>query len=347
MSAVIASSAVVSAYAAGFASKKPSLSKETKAMLQMKERGLKSINVNTSRAHVYFLADDLLEGRQAGRRGSQIARQYILSQMRQLGIEPYSGDSYVQEFSAYSLTHVRKRPRYQTHPDSIAAIKQHAHYRLDLGNVLAMIPGKKTDEYVIVGAHYDHEGMNSDLAGDKIYNGADDNASGVSAVLQIMRAFVESGATPERNVIFAFWDGEEYGLLGSQYFVETFDNPVRIKGYLNFDMVGRDCDPADPEVMYFFYTESHPAFEKWLKDDIATYGLRLKPVYRPWNNPVGGSDNGSFALKNIPIMWYHTNAQPDYNYPTDEADRINYDKLTEITKASYLNVWGLANEEEY
>ena len=68
-----------------------------------------------------------------------------------------------------------------------------------------MIPGKKTDEYVVVGAHYDHEGMNPDLDGDKIYNGADDNASGVSAVLQIMKAFVVSGKKPERNIVFAFW----------------------------------------------------------------------------------------------------------------------------------------------
>ncbi|MCZ4279107.1 M28 family peptidase, partial [Rhodococcus yunnanensis] len=78
-----------------------------------------------------------------------------------------------------------------------------------MNNVLGMIPGKRTDEYVIVGAHFDHLGIDMALHGDRIYNGADDNASGVSAVLQIARAFLESCQQPERTVIFAFWDGEE------------------------------------------------------------------------------------------------------------------------------------------
>ena len=107
-----------------------------------------------------------------------------------------------------------------------------------LSNVLAVLPGKKTDEYVVVGAHLDHEGVYNDVAGDKIYNGADDNASGVAAVLQIMKAFVASGVQPERTVVFAFWDGEEFGLLGSQYFTDHFAEMSKVKGYLNFDMVG-------------------------------------------------------------------------------------------------------------
>ena len=82
------------------------------------------------------------------------------------------------------------------------------HRSLKMDNVLAYIPGKRSDEYVIVGAHFDHLGVDETLADDKIYNGADDNASGVSAVLQIARAFALSGEKPLRNVIFAFWDGE-------------------------------------------------------------------------------------------------------------------------------------------
>ncbi len=108
------------------------------------------------------------------------------------------------------------------HPDSIVKLKQEVHQKLSMRNVLGMIPGKNTKEYVIVGgAHFDHLGIDPALDGDQIYNGADDNASGVSAVLQIARAFLASGQQPERNVIFAFWDGEEKGLLGSKYFVQT------------------------------------------------------------------------------------------------------------------------------
>ena len=97
---------------------------------------------------------------------------------------------------------------------------------LSLNNVLGMIEGKNPDEIVIVGAHYDHLGTDLFLAGDRIYNGADDNASGVSAVLQIARAFLATGKQPERTVIFAFWDGEEKGLLGSRAFVDRFPETV-------------------------------------------------------------------------------------------------------------------------
>ena len=185
------------------------------------------------------------------------------------------------------------------------------------------------------------------LSGDQIYNGADDNASGVSAVLQIARAFLASGEKPERTIVFAFWDGEEKGLLGSSYFVQSFADINKVKGYLNFDMIGRNNNEANPEHVVYFYTEAHPAFGEWLKRDIKTYGLKLKPNYRPWDKPVGGSDNASFAKLNIPVIWYHTDGHPDYHMPGDHADKMNWDKVVDITKASFLNMWNLANDKKY
>lgn len=316
-----------------------------KKLAAMRERGLQSITSDIARAHVYFLADDALEGRKAGANGSRVAAQYIISQMRQIGIKPLY-DNYLQHFSAYSLD-MKKRKPYYVERDSVEKILPQLHRRIAMANVLGVIPGQRTDEYVVVGAHLDHEGTDPDLEGDKIYNGADDNASGVSAVLQIMRAFRESGAQPLRTVIFAFWDGEEMGLLGSRYFVERFEHTGRVKGYLNFDMVGRDTRPDNPPYMVYFYTASHPTFADWLKTDIAKYGFALEPDYRAWDRPIGGSDNGSFAQHDIPVVWYHTDAQPDYNRPSDEADRINYPKLTDITRASFLTAWHMAFEPEY
>ena len=171
--------------------------------------------------------------------------------------------------------------------------------------------------------------------------------TGVLAVLQIARAFVATGKQPERNVIFAFWDGEEKGLLGSKYFVQTCPFISRIKGYLNFDMIGRNNKPQQPEHVVYFYTAAHPVFGDWLKEDIKKYGLRLSPDYRAWDNPVGGSDNSSFAKAGIPIIWYHTDGHPDYHQPSDHADRLNWDKIVEITKASFLNMWKMANEREF
>lgn len=309
------------------------------------ERALNTINRSSAEATINFLASDELQGREAGFHGSRVTSEYIVSLLQWMGVSPLA-DSYFQPFDAYRKER-QKKGRLEVHPDSIAKLKQEVHQKLTMRNVLGMIPGKNTKEYVIVGAHFDHLGIDPALDGDQIYNGADDNASGVSAVLQIARAFLASGQQPERNVIVAFWDGEEKGLLGSKYFVQTCPFLSQIKGYLNFDMIGRNNKPQQPKQVVYFYTAAHPVFGDWLKEDIRKYGLQLEPDYRAWENPIGGSDNGSFAKVGIPIIWYHTDGHPDYHQPSDHADRLNWDKVVEITKASFLNMWKMANEKSF
>ena len=309
------------------------------------ERALNTINRSSAEATINFLASDELQGREAGFHGSRVTSEYIVSLLQWMGVSPLA-DSYFQPFDAYRKER-QKKGRLEVHPDSIAKLKQEVHQKLSMRNVLGMIPGKNTKEYVIVGAHFDHLGIDPALDGDQIYNGADDNASGVSAVLQIARAFLASGQQPERNVIFAFWDGEEKGLLGSKYFVQTCPFLSQIKGYLNFDMIGRNNKPQQPKQVVYFYTAAHPVFGDWLKEDIRKYGLQLEPDYRAWENPIGGSDNGSFAKVGIPIIWYHTDGHPDYHQPSDHADRLNWDKIVEITKAPFLNMWKMANEKSF
>lgn len=309
------------------------------------ERALNTINRSSAEATINFLASDELQGREAGFHGSRVTSEYIVSLLQWMGVSPLA-DSYFQPFDAYRKER-QKKGRLEVHPDSIAKLKQEVHQKLTMRNVLGMIPGKNTKEYVIVGAHFDHLGIDPVLDGDQIYNGADDNASGVSAVLQIARAFLASGQQPERNVIFAFWDGEEKGLLGSKYFVQTCPFLSQIKGYLNFDMIGRNNKPQQPKQVVYFYTAAHPVLGDWLKEDIRKYGLQLEPDYRAWENPIGGSDNGSFAKVGIPIIWYHTDGHPDYHQPSDHADRLNWDKVVEITKASFLNMWKMANEKSF
>lgn len=309
------------------------------------ERALNTINRSSAEATINFLASDELQGREAGFHGSRVTSEYIVSLLQWMGVSPLA-DCYFQPFDAYRKER-QKKGRLEVHPDSIAKLKQEVHQKLSMRNVLGMIPGKNTKEYVIVGAHFDHLGIDPVLDGDQIYNGADDNASGVSAVLQIARAFLASGQQPERNVIVAFWDGEEKGLLGSKYFVQTCPFLSQIKGYLNFDMIGRNNKPQQPKQVVYFYTAAHPVFGDWLKEDIRKYGLQLEPDYRAWKNPIGGSDNGSFAKVGIPIIWYHTDGHPDYHQPSDHADRLNWDKVVEITKASFLNMWKMANEKSF
>jgi hypothetical protein len=201
--------------------------------------GLESIRKQTIEAHLSFLACDALEGREAGKRGGRIAAEYIQAELKELGIKPFF-DTHLQAFEAYSPAR-EKHIDFQVNPDSIARYKQlPAYRRLSLQNVVGYIKGERKDEYVVVGAHYDHVGIDDLLVGDQIYNGADDNAASVAALLQVVRAFAASGEKPLRNVIFAFWDGEEVNYLGSEYFVENFENTAAIKAYINLDMISRE-----------------------------------------------------------------------------------------------------------
>ena len=311
------------------------------------DKGLQSINIQSAKSFIGFLASDEMLGRDAGSHTGKIAANYLAAQLQQMGVEPLQA-SYFQPFHAVQAAELKRLSRWQSHPDSVVAIQSKGQYRkLSLQNVLGVLPGKNKNEYVVVGAHFDHIGTDALWVGDSVFNGADDNASGVSAVLQIARAFKAAGVQPERNIIFAFWDGEEKGLLGSKYFVSSFSPIKNVKSYLNFDMIGRNNDEAKPKHVVFFYTAANKAFEQWLKNDIRQYRLDLQPDYRAWDNPVGGSDNGSFAEAGIPILWYHTDAHPDYHQPSDEPSKINWNKLLEITKAAFLNVWKMANEQHY
>lgn len=166
-----------------------------------KRAAVESINEETARAHIGFLSADEFAGREAGYAGGRLAGKYCEAYLRTFGLAPAGTEGYGQPFEAYR-TERQKRGRYTVHPDSIARLREGVHQRLELRNVLAKIDGRRADEYVVIGAHFDHIGTDPLLDGDKIYNGADDNASGVAAVLQIARALKESGMQPERTIIF-------------------------------------------------------------------------------------------------------------------------------------------------
>lgn len=320
--------------------------KETTEKQDAREKGLQVINRQAAEAYVGFLASDLLEGRQAGMRGSRIAAEYIASCLKEIGTQPLYKDTYEQPFDVYRWGGTDRFPRYGSRSDALAALGN-ADEKLSLYNVIGKIEGRNPDEYVIVGAHFDHVGVDPQLQGDSIYNGADDNASGVSAVLQVARAFLATGVQPERTVIFALWDGEERGLLGSRYFVDNFADMKQVKAYLNFDMIGRDYKPDQPKHVAYFYSEEYPVFGDWLKDAIDIYGLNLTPVYNDTGLKMGGSDHLPFSLAGIPVLWYFTGLHSDYHKPSDHADKLNWSKMVEITKAAFLIMWNLANEKSY
>ena len=304
------------------------------------KRGYASIDEAKAQDIVATLSDDSFEGREAGTRGGEMAAEYIVSLLRKWGIKPLSPQGYFQEFES-----AKNQNNWITESDMpLDNLVLMGCERRMMKNILACIPGKGKG-YVVVGAHYDHLGTDTTLVGDQCYNGADDNASGVAAVLQLARAMKKSRRQPERTIIFAFWDGEEKGFLGSRFFVKRTPFLSDISAYMNFDMVGRSA--AEGCNLSYIYSAANPLFGEWLQDDVKNYELGLMPDYKASKNLLGGSDNSPFARKGVPIVWYHTEGHPDYHRPSDTADKVNYPKLLEITRAAYLCLWRLANEASY
>ncbi|MDO5571886.1 MAG: M20/M25/M40 family metallo-hydrolase [Bacteroidales bacterium] len=302
------------------------------------------INKDNAKAHIGFLASDFLKGRDAGSESNYIAGEYIVSQLMQEGIEPFN-ESYFIPFDAIVIPKKEGRPEYVIDRERIIKEKTESVKQLKMRNIIAKIDGENPNEFVVIGAHYDHLGIGEAVGNDSIFNGADDNASGVSAVLQIAKAIKQKGVKPKRTIVFAFWDGEERGLLGSKRFVEDFKDRDKIKGYLNFDMIGRNNNEEKPKHVVYFYTQAYPQFGDWMKLQVANNDIDLQPDLRPWDKPVGGSDNASFAKHNIPIIWYHTDAHPDYHKVGDHSGKINYDKVVQISRSACENIWNLANQD--
>lgn len=332
--------------AAPASAKSPKTPKGKSPAAEACERGLATINRTSAEAIVGFLASDALEGREAGFNTSFIAAEYMVSQLREAGLLPLDGN-YKHVFSAYQPASTRRPGRtWEVHPDSVAKVQAGPYRKMDMVNVFGVVPGERADEFVIIGAHRDHWGKDPWKVGDQIYNGADDNASGVSCALQIARAFMASGMKPKRTVVFAFWDGEEKGLLGSSYFTQRWPNMGKVKAYLNFDMAG-GCNPDNPDYVKVIYTKYNSAFGEWIKSDKEQQGFAFNLDLRDVDYDCGGSDQQNFGKFEIPYIWYHTDWTPYYHQVTDEVETVNWEKLVEVAKASYLNAWNMANEEAF
>lgn len=210
-------------------------------------------------------------------------------------------------------------------------------------NVVGYIEGEKKDEFIVVGAHYDHLGMHDGV----IYNGADDNASGTVGVMSIAKAFMATGKKPEKSVIFAAWTAEEKGLYGSRYFVkQAKEKDLNVVLNLNYDMIARN--PKNDSLgnqAHMVYTKANAEIADATKKHIEAYNINLDLSLRPSEKPSGGSDHAPFAAEEIPVFYFMAAMHPDYHQPGDELSKINWEKMTNIIKIGFLNTWEFANTE--
>ena len=218
-------------------------------------------------------------------------------------------------------------------------------------NVLGFIPGK-SDEIIVLSAHYDHIGYDNG----EICNGADDDGSGTSALLEIAKAFQKAnddGITPERGLLFLAVSGEEKGLFGSKYYT---DNPVfplsKTTLDLNIDMVGRkDTIHTNSNYIYLIGSnrisnELHKISEQVNKKHI---NFELDYTYNDKNDPnrfYERSDHYNFAKNNIPVIFYFGGLHEDYHQPTDDVEKIDFQKLEKVSKYVFLTAWELAYRKE-
>jgi len=221
-------------------------------------------------------------------------------------------------------------------PASVILKDKAVHYSVTLKsepmlvrNVLGILPGKDQSKFVVIGAHYDHLGTRNGI----IYNGSDDNGSGASGLLALVKAWVASGMQPACNLIFASWTAEEEGLLGSEYFAQQLaKQPKNILLYINMDMISRSetSDSTQRKLSIGTRTSDENLRELGRKSNLTLdhpFNLDLWDV-----TGHSGSDYASFTAKNIPVMTYNTGLHDDYHTPRDISVTADLVKMGDVLK---------------
>lgn len=283
---------------------------------------------NKIKEDVSFLADDKLEGRQTGTPGEIKASEYIKERFEKLGLTPKGTDGFYQPFSFKPKTHPHEEVKFIENTDGT----------INGRNVVGFIDNKAKNT-VVIGAHFDHLGYGGDgsLYRDSIkaiHNGADDNASGVSILLNLASKLKKKN--PNNNYLFIAFSGEEMGLLGSNYFVKNPTIDMKSVSYMiNMDMVGRLKDSA----LAVYGTGTSPVFKQVLESQNNAFKLIQK------ESGVGPSDHTSFYLADLPVLHFFTGQHEDYHKPSDDTETLNYDGMASISDYIF-NVISDLNDNE-
>ena len=266
---------------------------------------------NRIKEDVTFLASDALEGRQTGTDGEKKAANYIANRFKELGLETKGTEGYLQPFTFKPKTNPHDEVKFDVNGDGT----------ITGNNVIGFIDNK-AENTIIIGAHFDHLGFGGEgsLYRDSIkavHNGADDNASGVSVLLNLAAKLKVKNTN--NNYLFMAFSGEEMGLLGSNYFVKnpTIDTK-KVSYMINMDMVGR---MKKDSTLAVYGTGTSPIFKQVLKSHNDNFKLIQQ------ESGVGPSDHTSFYLADIPVLHFFTGQHEDYHKPGDDSEKLNYDGM--------------------
>ena len=264
-------------------------------------RSEEDITVEESRKTLSYLASDKMEGRKPGNPGNFIAVSFIKKEFESYGLE-----THLQKFT-YTFRWRVGLIRWRT-------------VEIETMNVIGVLKGT-SDKHVVIGAHMDHLGVDGD--GDA-YNGADDNASGTTAILELAEAFGKSDAKPKDTIVFIAFNAEELGLLGSKHYVSDPLLPLDdCKLMINLDMVGR-LRGTTVTAQGGNLSRSVTQLVDKLDDD---YPFDVNITV-----PGNRSDHAPFNWNGVPVLFFHTGTHPQYHRTTDDQDLINYEGLVNIAK---------------
>lgn len=314
----------------------------TAAHAQLARRGV--VSDRDVRRLLFALADDSLQGRATGTPGSARAARIIADEMRRIGLQPAGDSGYFQRVAVAVSTQSRTMPngtvvtrtRPTLYPSFAALDTVPLARRRTAVNVVGLLRGSDPvlrDSVVLIDAHYDHLGIGTAVNGDSIYNGADDDASGVVAVLESARALA-NGPVPRRTVLFVATTGEEVGLLGTRWFIEHPPVPLsRLVANLEIEMIGRPDSLAGG------------AGRAWLTGydrstmgaSFAAAGLPIGADRRPDQQFFMRSDNIAFAQMGIPAHTLSSyNMHGDYHHPSDDAEHVDIAHMTAVVNAAAM-----------
>ncbi len=288
---------------------------------------VESIDTATVRKHLYTLASDEMEGRRTGTPGIEKAAQYIEGEFKRIGLKTYDT---LKDFRQ-TFTFEDRRTK----------------EKLTAFNVIGILEGKsKKDEYVVVSGHYDHLGIRKREGElDSIYNGADDDASGTTAVLALAEYFKRKGNN-ERTIVFVAFTGEEMGLLGSRHFGKDVDASKFVAG-INIEMIGKDSEFGPKTAWLTGFERSD--FGKIIQKNLEGTGYVLHPDPYDKQNLFFRSDNASLARLGIPSHTFSTVPLPTdkhYHKASDEATTLKVSVVTETIRAIALGTESIINGKD-